>query len=128
MTNTRDPRMLPGLSAGRLAGMVRPLGVISTLAFVILLFAFQSANQPDTGQLLLLALLLIAVSILIQSVAVAFAVARERQEAAAGYVTVNRKRQELVQLHPVTGVVIREAGEDYLTELEYLELRKTRRR
>jgi len=120
--------MLPGLSAGRLAGMVRPLGVISTLAFVILLFAFQSANQPDTGQLLLLALLLIGVSILIQSVAVAFAVARERQEAAAGYVTVNRKRQELVQLHPVTGVVIREAGEDYLTELEYLELRKTRRR
>jgi len=128
MTDTRDPRMLPGLSAGRIAGLVRRVGLVTTLIFIGVLFTFQSLNEPDTGQLLLLALLLIAISILLQSVVVALASARERQEAAAGYVTVNRKRQELVQLHPVTGVVIREAGEDYLTELEYLELRKTRRR
>jgi len=128
MTDTRDPRMLPGLSAGRIAGLVRRVGLVTTLIFIGVLFTFQSLNEPDTGQLLLLALLLIAISILLQSVVVALASARERQEAAAGYVTVNRKRQELVQLHPVTGVVIRQAGEDYLTELEYLELRKTRRR
>jgi magnesium-transporting ATPase (P-type) len=118
--------MLPGLSAGRLAGFVRPFGIITTLIFIIILFAYQSANEPDTGQLLLVAVLLIAISILLQSVLVAVASARERQEAAAGYVTANRKRQELPQLHPVTGVVIREAGEEFLTELEYLELRKRR--
>jgi len=126
MSDTRDPRMLPGVSAGRIAGLVRRVGLVTTLIFIGVLFVFQSVNEPDTGQLLLLALLLIAISILLQSIVVAFAAARERQEAAAGYVTVNRKRQELVQLHPVSGVVIRDAGSEYLTELEYLEIRKRR--
>lgn len=112
---------LPGPSAIGLAfaGMwcsVSLLALLATLAAGLIVRGSGYAGFVPLTTVMLLVLVNVAVAITMAF----WHVRKERKEVQSGYVTSMRGHQDLDQVHPGSGWVIRAAGEDYISRAEYV--------
>jgi len=105
--------LVPGVSEHRLSRIIRVVARVMSIIFGATIFFVTQAIQDESsvsemGQVIIATSLGISILILI-----GVNTARRRRrllEAAAGYTTMASGRQDLNQLDPVTGIVLRRAG------------------
>ena len=105
--------LVPGVSEHRLSRSIRVVARVLSIIFGATIFFVTQAIQDESsvsemGQVIIATGLGVSLLILI---GVNIARGRRRLlEAAAGYTTMASGRQDLIQLDPVTGIVLRRAG------------------